>query len=167
MATTPVDEVVALQAADVLDAERRGEVRVLTEGLVHATPAGLERDVQHRAERLGQAEAAHLAADEFAHLAAELGRPGRGDTGLGGEHDVAGRLGAGDRLVVEDRGNAETGVLDEVALDEVDLVGDPLRVGAAGGGQRGDLADAVAEDGLEGVGAEAARARGRTAAGCR
>ena len=73
MATTPVGEVVALQAADVFDAKRGGEVGIFTECLVDAAPAWLERDVEHRAERLRESETAHLLTDEVAHLAAQLG----------------------------------------------------------------------------------------------
>ena len=69
---------------------------------------------------------------------------------------MSGRLGAGDRLVVEHRGDAQAGVLDEMTLDQVDLVSDALRRRPTGGGQRSDLTDAVSQDCLERVQAQVA-----------
>ncbi len=119
---------------------------------MYPAPPRFEGDVEDGAECLAESEPTHLAPDEITHLAAEFGAPGGGDAGLGREDDVAGSLHTGDRLVVEHRGHAQPRLLDEVPLNEVDLVGDPLRAGAAGGGQRRHLADAVTQYRLQHVG---------------
>ena len=151
-------EVIALQAADEGDAERRREVRVFAVGLVHAAPARVARDVEHRGERLGEADRAHLLTDELGHLLDGVRVPGRGQRDRGRERREARGDDAVQGLVVEDGRDAGAGVLDEVPLQRVDRRGDLRRALRAEHADARDLADAAAERLLDGCGHDALRA---------
>ncbi len=128
------DDPGGLQAPHVRGADGADEVRVLADGLLHPSPAGVADHVEDGGEALVDADGPHVAADGGGHAAhhvrVEGGAPGQrhgvGRGAPGGE--------AGQALLVRDGGNAE----------------------AAGGGDAGLGAHEGerAEGGVDGDGAE-------------
>ena len=136
----PGGDVVALHPADVRDAELGGEVRVLAIGLLDAAPARVAGGVEDRGERQPAADGEHAPADRGRDGLDELGVEGcrRADRLLergrpAGEQAV-------ERLLVEDRWDPESGLLDEVALDRVAGLGRAGGIEVGGARHAADLA---------------------------
>ena len=127
--------VVTLQAADEGRADGRAEVRVLAVALLDATPPCVAGEVEVRGAGLVDAEGAHLPADDVVHRLDRLRVPRRreaersGEVGTGLVHET------GQRLVVDDRGDAEPRALHEEPLElveeghEEDGIGSEQRAG--------------------------------------
>ncbi len=104
---------------DALDVGRRDgphEIRVLADGLLDTTPAGVAHDVEHRREALVDADRTHVVADAAAHLADEVGVEGRAPAE---RHRVCRRTPrgeAGEALLVGESRDAEPSGGDDLLL---------------------------------------------------
>ena len=101
----------ALIALDHGGGHLTDEHGVLAEGLVHATPAGVARDAQHRGERPVHAGRGDFFGGGTAGRFDGLRVPAQRHAELGGEDRGAGPEGvAVDAVVADDQRNAETGL---------------------------------------------------------
>ena len=140
--------------ADVGAAELRREIRILAVRLLDAAPARVPRDVEHRRERRAGTDRQHpppdRGRDRLDQLGVERGRrPDRllERRRLAGEQAVEG-------LLVEDRGDAESGLLDEEPLDGVARFGGSDRVEIRRAGDPADVTDPLGEAGANALGIE-------------
>ena len=132
-----------LQAAHERGAERADQDRVLAVGLLDPAPSGVSGDVEHRCERLTRPDREHLGADVRRDVVDQRRVPGRRQPDRLRElHRVAGAEPA-DRFFVDDRRDAEPGLVDEPALDLVVQLRQARWTQAGRRGDAGDLTGAV------------------------
>ena len=119
-----VGEVGALEGLDVRTAEHRGEVRVLAVGLLDPAPARVARDVEDRRERVAGAGQQHPPADRRGHRRDDVGVEARGGADRLLEARRSPRDQAVQALLVDDRRDPESRLLDEVAWIALAVCGD-------------------------------------------
>ncbi len=116
------DDAAALQTPHVCRPEHRDEVRVLPHGLLDPAPPVVTDDVEDRGESLVHPEGRHVPADRAGHpldeIGVEGGAPGDGRRVDGGPEGGE----TGEALLVHDRRDAETGVVDDGLLLPDDLL---------------------------------------------
>ncbi len=134
--------VVALHPADVGDAELGREVGVLAIRLLDAAPARVAGGVEDRREREPAADREHAPADRGRDRLDELGVEGRRRADRLLERRRPAGEQAVERLLVEDRGDPEARLLDEVALDRVAGLGGARRIEVGRARDPADLAHA-------------------------
>ena len=109
----------ALQPLHERDAHPGDEIRILAERLLGAAPARIAAHVEDGSEAVVRADRAHLAADRLGQRPGERRVPGARKADRLREDRRVARHQPGADLLVDDRGDAEPGLLDEVALDRV------------------------------------------------
>ena len=147
VASTPLPEVIGLEAAHEGRAGARHQIRIFAKCFLDPAPARLARHIQHRRERLVRADRLHLRANDRAHRLGQLGLPGAGQPDdLRKAGGAAGHIAATGFFVHNCR-DAQPRLLDQKALDRVRQ---PRRIGrphAARAADAGDLPDAVRHQG--------------------
>jgi hypothetical protein len=112
-------EVATLEPAHERHAHLRDQVGVLAEGLLGPSPAWIAADVEHRCKPLMRADGTHLPPDRVAEHVGELRLPCTCQSDrLREDGRLAGHQ-AGTDLLVDDRRDAEAGLLGQVPLDRI------------------------------------------------
>jgi hypothetical protein len=142
----PIAQVAALHPSRERDAHRADQIRVLAVGLGHPAPAGVASDVHDRRKGMEHADRSHLAAHDVRHLLDRAGIPGRGQADRRREGGEARGDHAVERLIMEDRGDLEARLGDQVPLDGVDALCDLVGQLVPQQPDAGDMADAVAQE---------------------
>ncbi len=139
-----IGPILALQPADVGRAHDGGEIGVLAKGLLGAPPARVAGNVEYGRQAVMHANRTHLFADDPRHRLDQLRLPRAGDAD--DLREVGGAVGqkAAATLVVDQRGDAQPRLFDQVLLDNVGQPRRLHRAETAATGQACHLAQAVA-----------------------
>ena len=143
VASTPVGEVGSLERLDVGAAERAGEVGVLAVRLLDPPPAGVARDVEDRRQRMPGTGEQHPAPDRLGHRRHRVGVERRRGADRLLEAGRGPRDEAVQALLVDDRRDAQSRSLDELALDGVGGLGHLDGAEVRRAGEARDVADPV------------------------
>ena len=154
-----IREVVALQATDVGEAHLRHELRILAVRLLQPAPPGIAAQVEHGRQAVVSADCPHLQPNRVRQLGVEIRTERRRHPDRLREHGGLARHQPGADLLVDDGGDAEPCVLEQVPLQ---IVVEGRSLGSrepAGAADAGDVADALSEHRRRPRRVEPARAR--------